>query len=662
MIYIEKLSITNLCFYIYPLIYNNLKETTIYFFECSFLTLKILKYFPIKIKKFNFEIRDLRDSNGECIISKLRRVDLHSFYNNIINSDKHSSLIKLIDNDQNIKEYINKKLLGLGIGVESSETTVIENNLFLINKVYEHNKNYKSKKCIFLFKKRLWHNFYKEYSIKKGISLLEVNNPFLNLLVKIKILFKSAFRLRLFYKIIRNTIFYYNSWIIDKKINSDLEPKIIFDGVGEFNLKKDGRNSDFFFYIYSNLKTKYLSSFYYNKKQRDNLLNKNINPIFGLTSYYYKDNKDSLFKLISNNKIYLEKSESFYYKNIIKEYHNTKSKWETFFNKNNTKFYLTWNKFGSNHIAIHDAINNVGGVSAIWDRSFEGEEYLDFKMVCDINFCFSKYNSINRTRIKSKVSYNIITGYLRDYNLAFVKKPAKIIREKLNKNGATLIVAVFDQNSPDEYSHKRERENYFHILNMLIKEPWLGVVFKPKKPHTLRKRLGKEVSDLLDLGIKSGRCVIFEGSSLYQSNTPIVLASEISDICIHGALYAGTAALECAITGKPTLLIDVVGHPYSRLNEFEKDKVIFYNWSSLIIQLKEHYEQKNGIPGFGDWSEKIDLYDPFRDGKGAFRMGNYINSIMEGYENNLTKDESLEKAAETYCNNWGSDKIVFSNN
>ena len=64
------------------------------------------------------------------------------------------------------------------------------------------------------------------------------------------------------------------------------------------------------------------------------------------------------------------------------------------------------------------------------------------------------------------------------------------------------------------------------------------------------------------------------------------------------------------------------------------------------------------VQGFGDLSSIIDELDPFRDGKDAYRIGTYLNWLIQGYEQGLTKEVVLANAAEKYRDNWGSDKVI----
>ena len=135
-------------------------------------------------------------------------------------------------------------------------------------------------------------------------------------------------------------------------------------------------------------------------------------------------------------------------------------------------------------------------------------------------------------------------------------------------------------------------------------------------------------------------------------------AAIIADICIHGHLSAGTAALECALAGKPTLLIDREGMPHSKLKILPKDSIVFNDWESAISNTIDYLKSHKKDNKFGNWSSYLNEFDPFRDGKAANRIGNYLNWILEGYRKGESRDMILENAADRYANLWGEDKVI----
>ena len=201
-----------------------------------------------------------------------------------------------------------------------------------------------------------------------------------------------------------------------------------------------------------------------------------------------------------------------------------------------------------------------------------------------------------------------------------------------------------------------QKENYEKIILEVLKNRELGVIFKPKHPQSLKTRLGN-VYNLLREACQTGRCIILDQNTKYQSPYPAILAGLASDICVHTDLSSGTAALECASEGKPVLIIDREGAPFSILNKLEKGKTRFSSWSETIDAINE-FNPDNKNNGIGDWSDLIDELDPFRDGLSAKRIGNYLHYLLEGFDMKLNLDKIMENAAEKYAAKWGKDKII----
>ena len=68
--------------------------------------------------------------------------------------------------------------------------------------------------------------------------------------------------------------------------------------------------------------------------------------------------------------------------------------------------------------------------------------------------------------------------------------------------------------------------------------------------------------------------------------------------------------------------------------------------------------ERNEIPLIGDWSPIIDDLDPFRDGKAVYRMNAFLNYLLEGFKQDLARDDALQMAAERYASDWGDDKVI----
>jgi len=347
----------------------------------------------------------------------------------------------------------------------------------------------------------------------------------------------------------------------------------------------------------------------------------------------------------------------------ISNYHTLREYWTSLFAAYGVKVYISWYMSDWTHCAIADALESLGGVLAIYQRSLELLPTVELAVAADIVFSYSsKVADVNRL-CGSSIRYHVVTGYLGDHRFSLLRENAPALRNTLRRSGATRILAFFDENSHDDerwlLGHTITRENYAFLLNKVLEHPWLGLLIKPKAPATLRRRLGP-VSELLRQAQATGRCYMYEAGALQGSDTPAA-AALASDLAIHGHLCGATAGLEAALTGVPTLLMDREGWSVSPLYQLGIGRVVFTDWQELWKALIEHWASPTGIPGFGDWSPMLDELDPFRDGRAAERMGIYIKWLVEGFKAGLDRYTVMADAAERYCGMWGKDKVTEIN-
>jgi hypothetical protein len=347
----------------------------------------------------------------------------------------------------------------------------------------------------------------------------------------------------------------------------------------------------------------------------------------------------------------------------IAKYHTLRAYWTDLFAVYGVKVYVTWSKYDATHCAIADALQSLGGVTAIYQRAYESHPSPETTTGADIVFGFAQAMAEVERRSNSLIRYHVTTGYLGDHRSALLRSTAQTLRDKLRRHGANRILAFSDENSADDprwhTGHQFMRENYAFLLGKVLAEPWFGLVIKPKTPRTLRRRLGP-VAEMLERAEATGRCYMYEGGAI-QGWYPPAAAALAADIAIHGHLCAATAAMEAALAGVPTLLLDREGWPVSPLYRLGLGHVVFKDWETLWQALVEHWASPEGIPGFGDWSPMLDELDPFRDGRAAERMGTYIQWVIEGFKSGLDREAVMADAAERHCALWGRDKVTEVN-
>ena len=636
------------------LIYRSRNFKVVYFVTTKFsekYLIPALKKLRCEVSQLKFNMIDLRDNRGDLIRLRIFRKDLFELQTAIVGSDLYKTLKHKSWLQDRVTPYIEKGIVDEGIMNPESASRI----LFLIQVVHWHKEQeikHPNLSTLFIIKKRPWFFAYKDYAENYGIQLLEAKT-WLDKKYNLSIFFKKCTTLYIFLRNIK----YFQSFT-NKKNNL---PKLYLEGRGDVDMENNGYHSDFFWLLNSNFKTKNLLYQVFLKSERRELEVYGINTTSGYAPSITYRNLDFIENL-QITRSGMHRQESRQLKSMLVTYNAMRKFWISFFRHNNVKVYMFWHRFNNTHIAISDAIKNVGGVSVYWPISFDGFEGIECCSDTDILFSFSHFSMSLEQKINSRFLYGIITGYPRDYASSLLRGEAQDLRQKMQNSGAKKIIFVIDENSIDDSrwhtGHALQRENYSYIIDKVLTTSWLGVIFKPKAAKTLRSRLNG-ISEMLAEAENTGRCHIYEDSNRFTTSAPPILAALSSDVCIHAHLSAGTGALECALEGIPTLLIDREGTPNSKLQELPKGKVVFDNWPTAIESVMENFNTPGGIPGFGDWSSIIDDLDPFRDGKAAYRMGEYLSWIIKGFEQGLAREIVMYNAAERYKKEWGEDKVYL---
>ena len=333
--------------------------------------------------------------------------------------------------------------------------------------------------------------------------------------------------------------------------------------------------------------------------------------------------------------------------------------WRDVFQATGTRVFTTWFKYDAEHCAIAEALEDLGGALAIYQRSFEGNPLPQGALACDVYFSFSRESAGTEAAAGSMVRHGIVTGYLGDHRFLRAREAAGHLRAELLRAGASRVVAYFDENSGDDprwiLGHGREQRHYAFLLERLLEDPRLGLVLKPKVPRTLRQRLGA-VASLLDRAIATGRCRVFEQGVL-QGAVPPVQAALSADLVIHSSVAAATAGVEATLAGARVVLLDDDGWTISPLNALGRGRVIFEKAETLWHTWTSYREATGNVPGFADWSPVLDKLDPFRDGRAAERMGNFLHWLIAGLARGGDKVAVLDDAVHRYTRTWGADKI-----
>ncbi len=333
--------------------------------------------------------------------------------------------------------------------------------------------------------------------------------------------------------------------------------------------------------------------------------------------------------------------------------------WYTFFSDHNVRIHLNFVDWFGERVASDQVMHDLGGISISYQRSEESLPALRASAV-HVHFGFSPRNAVDERLAGSSIRQFVSAGYINDHAFARVGSRGALLRSHLEKAGAKFVVCYFDEGSVDDkrlnVSHEHAAQHYRFLLTRLLEDEELGLILKPKKPSTIRTRLRGEVEKMLDSALATGRCILLEEGVVTTPELPCE-PGYAADLCV-GLLVGATATLEARLAGTPGVLIDrerILHHPFRGGSE---GKIIFEDWQTLWSALEVYRLDPEANSDFGDWGTLLDEMDPFRDGRAAERIGEYVGALATGLMEGLHREEVMEFAAHQYTTRWGLDKVI----
>ncbi len=702
--FVENLTWISWLFYVLPALKKqrqtaSLKKSRVYYIDADrygvFIANLTVRWLQVEIEQLNFRMVDIRDDEGSLLRLRIAYQDMAELQQQIISNTDFQNLLKnkaVIDRMPNLltKQY------GLP-GFQTKGSFIRSRNLSLWRAIYliqiavwfAKQQNAQDAKSTFFILRRVWWSEIKNYGEKYNVQVRPINKDYLIdiglLLLQLK---------RVLPRQVKGKIRLLQSWIRQRKEQSkppspqldissllvqyksslnllqNSTPKLAVEYYAQFNLNQPELHCDLFFWQQSSFSSQDLILLFnqhrdpFDEKKLVDVMAHGITPVvldylattipsFPVFPMVPHAKKMPLSNWPNNTvEQHLLQAE-------VDDYYTLRNYWIELFTAYNIKLYTSWYRYDANNCVIADTLQQVGGVSTLYQRAFEEFPSPETTIAVDVFFGFSSKGIDLERGAHSVIPYYITTGYLGDHRFPLLHQQAQAVRHQLQQAGAKQILAFFDENSGNDdrwhTGHRFMRVNYQFLLEKVLSEPWFGLVLKPKIPSTLRRRLGP-VAELLTQAEATGRCFVFGGGPLHGSYPPVA-AALVADVAIHGHLCAATAGVESALAGKPTLLIDREGWPISSLYDLGLGKVVFTEWDALWDVYMEHQKLSSGVPGFGDWSTKLHEFDPFRDGQAAERMGTYLQWLIEGFKSGLDREVVMADAAERYAKAWGWDKV-----
>lgn len=223
----------------------------------------------------------------------------------------------------------------------------------------------------------------------------------------------------------------------------------------------------------------------------------------------------------------------------------------------------------------------------------------------------------------------ISNGYIYGGKNPLIADRAAKVRLGLMKNGAKFVVCYFDEAVQDDKWGLISRDHHLHelhsLLQLVVDDNDIGLIVKSQFVRYAPSRLYQN-DELMLAAINTGRYLELTGGIHRNTIFPSEAAMS-ADLCI-GHKYGATAALEAALLGVRTVLLNTVGAKME-WDFLIKDLNIEYSdveqlTSSIAKYRKSNSEHKN----LGDWSPIIDKFDEFRDGKASIRLRELLDDFL----------------------------------
>ncbi len=336
------------------------------------------------------------------------------------------------------------------------------------------------------------------------------------------------------------------------------------------------------------------------------------------------------------------------------DFYREYDRWDRFFRTTRARIHVSTTDHFPESEALHAAMEDVGGVSVSIQRSIEHDARIFRRTAVDVHFAFAGQSALTERLSGSTVRQFIVSGYPFDAAFPAVREEGGWIRKRLRESGARQILCFLDENEgvvPRRLGGgRRFRNDYRFLCDRLEEEPTLGLILKPKRPGTLRERLGP-IWGRVERALESGRCVLLEGQGVDERFLPSVAASA-ADLSIN-LLNGGTAGLESVLAGTRCLLLARGGEEAGIFRELPQGSVLFDSWERLWEAVRA-FRDNPDHPAIGRWDPILDRLVLLRDGRSAERIAQYIEWLHEAFESGMDREQSLAAARRRYEKAWGA--------
>lgn len=221
------------------------------------------------------------------------------------------------------------------------------------------------------------------------------------------------------------------------------------------------------------------------------------------------------------------------------------------------------------------------------------------------------------------------TGYLYDGVASLVREKALKHREILTRFGARFIVCYLDESVQHDRWGLVSIDDHLGELHALARavlaNPEFGLVVKSQFSRNTPSKL-YPTDELIRAAMSTGRYLELTDGA-HRNDIYPTEAALVADLCI-GHKFGATAALEAAIAGVRTVLLDAYGTKTLWDAVYAQADVEYKTMESLLDAIVCYRSGEAGHQALGDWSAILHHFDPYHDGLAIPRLRNVIEQIV----------------------------------
>ena len=219
-----------------------------------------------------------------------------------------------------------------------------------------------------------------------------------------------------------------------------------------------------------------------------------------------------------------------------------------------------------------------------------------------------------------------------------------------------LVDSIYSENKDINWHFiYQEKMKFFfeEFLKLQSSNKKIGLIIKSKKKGNL-KGLGNIYDKIKNLNSQN-ECILIEENNDLTSHY-----SSYADMIVSFSTYIQGAFIQALVKdyNKRGLIFDDTNLSILEKNiyGFGKNKVIFNDLKKMMFEISNFFEKEDQANTLGLW-KNLEEFDPFGDYSGGQRIGIFIKTLLENFNNKKNTDECIKRTLKHYSNLYGENKI-----